>query len=158
MATYAIPVIFLNTNPNSKATFRPGGDAQYVSYLIQGIVNAIADRNEGDEDFETYYRSLIAAEATQLGFSEPLKEKFIRAAHRVIDQELDRIARKILKEARKAARTSKVEYEDLAPVKVGRWEYPARQQINTATGEYFPQTAERNTKRDGSGEWVSLDA
>jgi len=31
----AIPTQFLNTNPNSKATFRPGGDAQYVSYMVQ---------------------------------------------------------------------------------------------------------------------------
>ncbi|ALY10075.1 hypothetical protein RAP15_56 [Arthrobacter phage RAP15] len=41
-------------------------------------------------------------------------------------------------------------YKELAPVKVGRWEYPARQ-------NHFGKT-ERNTKRDGSGEWVEYEA
>ena len=40
-------------------------------------------------------------------------------------------------------------------VKVGRWEYPA---IVTGYAEDGTETLERNTKRDGSGEWVPYTA
>ncbi|ALY10010.1 hypothetical protein FDH62_gp52 [Arthrobacter phage Pumancara] len=43
-------------------------------------------------------------------------------------------------------------------VKVGRWEYPSRtstQGLRGEDGKITPQTVtERNTKRDGSGEWI----
>lgn len=120
----AIPVQFLNTNPNSKATFRPGGDAQYVSYVVQGIANSIADENHGDEDFESYYRALITAEASNFDFSEALKVKFINAASRLIDRELDRIAKKIMREARKAAKASlELRAMEGHLYKIGRWTY-----------------------------------
>ncbi|QDH48957.1 hypothetical protein KDI96_gp52 [Arthrobacter phage Gisselle] len=41
-------------------------------------------------------------------------------------------------------------YKEISPVKVGRWEYPARQ-------NHFGKT-ERNAKRDGSGEWIAYEA
>ncbi|QPO16987.1 hypothetical protein KDJ01_gp56 [Arthrobacter phage Kittykat] len=41
-------------------------------------------------------------------------------------------------------------YKEISPVKVGRWEYPARQ-------NHFGNT-ERNAKRDGSGEWIAYEA
>ncbi len=42
--------------------------------------------------------------------------------------------------------------EDLEPVKVGRWTYPARKRIYTDGAE----VVERNQKRDGSGEWLVM--
>lgn len=157
----SIPVIFLNQNPNSKATFRPGGDAQYVSYVVQGIANSIADENHAGQDFETYYRELIKAEATNFDFSPALKTKFVNAASRLIDRELDRIAKRILKDARKAAKNAKknVVYGEITGhmAKVGRWTYPVRSVQTFVDGKLASETFERNTKTDGSGEWVAVD-
>jgi hypothetical protein len=148
----SIPTQFLNTNPNSKATFRPGGDAQYVSYMVQGIVNSIADENHRGEDFETYYRTLIATEASVFDFSPALQVKFARAATRVVEIELDRIAKKVLKEARKAAKVAKADLEynlmggHLA--KKGRWTYPVAEGTN---GIVYRWT---KVSLDAAGEWV----
>ena len=164
MAAYQIPTEFLNTNPNSKATFRPGGDAAYVSYLLGGIINEIADFGTDKltvgESFEGYIRRVYEGEAGNLGFSEPLKFKFLAAAERILQRELDRQERELIKAAKKAAKSAKakrevVEIIDYAEgVKVGRWVYPAREI------KYSDDTSlvQRNAKRDGSGEWIDLAA
>jgi len=166
MTAYSIPTEFLNTNPNSKATFRPGGDAQYVSYLLGGIINEIADfgpeRLGEGEDFAKYIRRVIRQEAANLGFSDALKAKFLAAAERILQRELDRQERDLIKAAKRAAKTAKaaergahvIEVLDSGTVKVGRWEYPARER------KYSDGTSllQRNAKRDGSGEWISIDA
>lgn len=128
----SIPVQFLNTNPNSKATFRPGGDAQFVSYLLGGIINEIADFGperlpEGD-DFESYIRRIAVNEAANLDFSPALKAKYLRAAHRIVDQAVAAITKADVKAARKAAKqNAKAELELHAMeghlYKIGRWTY-----------------------------------
>lgn len=167
MTAYQIPTEFLNTNPNSKATFRPGGDAQYVSYLLGGIINEIADfgpeRLAAFEDFAMYIRRTIKQEAANLGFSDALKDKFLAAAHRILQRELDRQERELIKAARKAAKAAKKDAETvIAPVyghvaKIGRWVYPVRAIQTVLDGKTIAETFERNTKRDGSGEWVPVD-
>uniref|UniRef100_A0AAU6R646 MazG-like nucleotide pyrophosphohydrolase n=1 Tax=Micrococcus phage Olihed TaxID=3092209 RepID=A0AAU6R646_9CAUD len=162
MTAYSIPTEFLNTNPNSKATFRPGGDAAYVSYLLGGIINEIADFTDSKlgegETFATYIERVTAQEAANLGFSEALKAKFLRAADRVLQRELDRQERELIKAARKAAKTAKarrevIEIIDYAEgIKVGRWVYPAREIKYSDDTELV----QRNAKRDGSGEWIDL--
>ena len=132
MTAYQIPTEFLNTNPNSKATFRPGGDAQFVSYLLGGIINEIADFGperlpEGDT-FETYIERVIVNESMNLGFSDALKVKFLNAARRILQNELDRQERKLIQAAKKAAKVSaKAELELHAMeghlYKIGRWTY-----------------------------------
>ena len=164
MTAYSIPTEFLNTNPNSKATFRPGGDAAYVSYLLGGIINEIADfgpeRAEEGETFAQYIRRVIKGEAANLGFSDALKAKFLAAAERILQRELDRQERDLIKAAKKAAKTAKAKREvieviDYAEgIKVGRWVYPARE-IKYSDETSFIQ---RNAKRDGSGEWIDLPA
>lgn len=156
MTAYQIPTEFLNTNPNSKATFRPGGDAQYVSYLLGGIINEIADFGTDKltvgESFEGYIRRVYQGEAQHLGFSDALKAKFLAAAERVLVKELDRQERELIKAAKKAAKTAKAEVQfnlmggHLA--KKGRWTYPVAEGTD---GKVY-----RNENRDGSGAWVLL--
>lgn len=164
MTAYQIPTEFLNTNPNSKATFRPGGDAAYVSYLLGGIINEIADfgpeRLGEGETFPQYIRRFIKQEAANLGFSDALKYKFEAAAERVLQRELDRQERALIKAAKRAAKTAKagrevVEIIDYAEgIKVGRWVYPAREIKYSDDTELI----QRNAKRDGSGAWIDLTA
>lgn len=152
----SIPTQFLSINPNSKATFRPGGDAQYVSYLLGGIINSIADDNHrsNGEDFETYYHNLIKVEASNLEFSPALKGKFERAANRILDRELDRTAQADTKAARKVAKALlalKDQPLTFNPMgghiaKIGRWTYPVAE---GSDGQVY-----RNLKTDGSGEWT----
>lgn len=160
----SIPTQFLNTNPNSKATFRPGGDAAYVSYLLGGIINEIADfstdRLTAGEDFEGYIRRITSdVVSPELAFSPALRAKFDRAAERILQNELDRQTRADIRAAKKAAKASKGEAvittTEIAPVKVGRWEYPARE-VRISDSDQV--NVERNTKRDGSGEWVAVEA
>ena len=158
MANYKIPTKFRSTTPNSKATFRPGGDAAYVSYLLGGIINEIADFTEDKlsegEDFATYIRRAIRREAENLGFSGALKYKFLVAAKRILQRELDRQAKADVKAARKALKAKRevigIVYSGV--VKVGRWEYPAREIKYSDDTELV----QRNAKRDGSGEWIDL--
>lgn len=161
MTAYQIPAEFLSTNPNSKATFRPGGDAAYVSYLLGGIINEIADFTEDKlaegETFPEYISRLIHQEAANLDFSGALKYKFESAAERVLARELDRQTKAAIKAAKAALKARKtkrevVEILDSGVVKVGRWEYPAREI------KYSDDTSllQRNEKRDGSGAWIDL--
>lgn len=158
----SIPTQFLNTNPNSKATFRPGGDAAYVSYLLGGIINEIADfstdRLTAGEDFSAYIRRIATdVVSPELAFSPALRAKFDRAAERIIEKELDRQTKADVRAAKKAAKASKGEAvittTEAEPVKVGRWTYPTRLVTISDSNEFYH---ERNTKRDGSGEWVEF--
>lgn len=49
----------------------------------------------------------------------------------------------------KAAKPARQSMVTTGTVKVGRWTYPARQSLDG--------TIVRNTKRDGSGEWVGIE-
>ncbi len=156
MTAYQIPTEFLNQNPNSKATFRPGGDAAYVSYLLGGMINWISDYDHStseDRDFETEFRKVAASEELNLGFSDALRAKFRHAADRLILRELDRIERAVLKAAKASAKSATVwvpmEMTGHA-YKIGRWAYPVAEAANPA--EYV-----RNTKVDGSGEWIPAE-
>src|SRR5688572_18899671 len=129
----SIPVEFLNTNPNSKATFRPGGDAAYVSYLLGGIINEIADERQGDQDFESYHRKVVDNVSAELEFSPALKAKFLNAGHRIVSKEIDRRTKATIREAKKAAKVAKkTQPEPVITVhpmgghayKLGRWTYP----------------------------------
>lgn len=152
----SIPTQFLNTNPNSKATFRPGGDAGFVSYLLGGIINEIADfgpaRLEKGEDFKSYMLRVInEVVAPELAFSPALQAKFLRAAYRILDNELERQTKadvRAAKKANKAAAKAEVTYAPMGGhlAKKGRWTYPVAERNDGIVC--------RNTKVDGSGEWI----
>ena len=71
---------------SAKATYRPGHDARHVSYLLQGLVNEVADGRP-------VTKALIGQVAKELP-SEPLRIKFRKAA--------DRFAAKVAAEAKEA--------------------------------------------------------
>lgn len=158
MTGYSIPSEFLNQNPNSKATFRPGGDAMYVSYLLGGIINEMADERQGDQDFETYHRGVVDGQAANLGFSDGLRVKFLNAGHRIVGKEIERRTKADVKAAKKSAKAQKstkrelIEVIETGTVKVGRWEYPARE-LRFSDDIH---TVQRNKNRDGSGEWIDM--
>ena len=71
-----IPAEFASQNPNSKALYRPGGDAQHVSYLLQGLINSYADG-------KPVTKALINGMVKELP-SDRLQAKFLRAAERLV--------------------------------------------------------------------------
>lgn len=123
-----------------RATFRPGHDARMVGQLardlatgdgayvkaITGVTPAVAPSTQEQID--------QVANVIRIRFSPALADKVRSAATRAWER---------------TNRTPAQATEEVAPfpdVKVGRWTYPARR---------VGQVVERNTKRDGSGEWVS---
>lgn len=114
---------------SAKANYRPGHDATHVSNLMMEVISS------GDTS-----RSNRRAIARQLP-SLALQMKLERA---------------ILNYTGKKTRTPKVEvweHDDTTGAKVGRWVYPVQCKVVNGDRVAF----RRNTKRDGSGEWVPVD-
>ncbi len=129
----------------TKATYKPGHDAAHVSYLLQGLIN-----QEADHGRESVTPELIKGQASALP-SEALQAKYLRAADRLFNKPAK--APKATKQADPLLVVEGLEilrWKDRQDVKVGRWYYPAKDAVTTE-GE---QVTLRNTKRDGSGEWV----
>ncbi|MEJ1092185.1 hypothetical protein [Microbacterium istanbulense] len=82
-----IPAEFANQNPNSKALYRPGGDAQHVAHLLQALINSYADG-------QPVTKAVINGLAKGLP-SEPLRTKFFRAAERLVAKQADTAQTKI---------------------------------------------------------------
>lgn len=120
-----------------KSFFRPGHDARHVSNLL---AVAIADNLTWAGAVEQILPALP---------SEALKIKFTGAWNRYQDRQ-----------AKKAQpRKPKPTVTEIAPLeghafKAGRWTYPVRER------RYSDGTivTERNLSRDGSGEWVEVNA
>lgn len=122
----------------------PGHDARHVSNLLGILRNGHDDmQNPANttnwDDAVQELAKTLPTQALTLKFhraADRLADKLVRAAQRQNERD-ERHARK---HAAREAATTPLE------VKVGRWTYPARL---TERG-----LLERNTKRDGSGEWV----
>lgn len=110
---------------HAKSLFLPGHDARMAGQVARAIV-ASTDTKANNELLATLP-------------SEALRRKAV-----------DLVARWGAKADAKA-KADEPRWVKVAPVKVGRWEYPARR--SEPAGEY-----QRNTKRDGSGEWVPVKA
>lgn len=131
-----------NQQTSPKANYRPGHDAAHVSFLLATIVN------HGD-----FSQAAVAEYAKALP-SMPLRQKLERAVDNFV--------------ARQSAkpRQSRTEWVDCDTddYKIGRWTYPVQVEMyrEDAPGLKPGQESEylyfrRNTKRDGSGEWVALE-
>ena len=127
-----------NLTRSPKATFIPGHDAKLVSKLAKQMYVAVRDGDTVEE---------FGLETRVKRFSYALQGK-IHGAFRLAKIRGARVA-----SAKREATHEAAALDDLidaleAPktVKVGRWEYPAKV---TFSGRLL-----RNTKRDGSGEWV----
>lgn len=120
------------------ATYLPGHDARHVSNLLAAIVQS------GD---------LSQANVNQFAKglpSMPLQQKLQTA--------VDNFARR--QAAKKAPKKSGGTWMDVdhTVAKIGRWEYPVQEWVEvTRTGDAPSGQFQRNTKRDGSGEWVPVD-
>lgn len=129
-----------------KANYRPGHDARHAGYVGREAVDAF-DRGQGHWDSKEFYGELP---------SPALRDKALNVARKIIEKRAKAEAQGKDKgddnlKSLKGSRRSDVEKQvgtGLGTVKVGRWTYPARQLENG--------TVERNTARDGSGEWVKV--
>ncbi len=116
---------------SGKATYRPGHDARHAGQVARDAVASFR-AGDGAVDSDEFYMELTGRPA--------LIAKARKMALGLVAKE----------DGKKAARTGrKTEAQaKTGTVKVGRWEYPVRM---TLAGK-----AQRNTKRDGSGDWEAV--
>ncbi len=142
-----------------KALYRPGHDARHVSITFKFVVELAQEANDVNEQ-RRVQDSLLALFA-QLG-SEKLQEKLGRMidnSKHGIDLSFGDSGIYIPFSDNQALGNSGEVYNQLfevvqvfrneEPVKIGRWSYPARFDMTS-------NTTFRNTKTDGSGEWVAV--
>lgn len=115
-----------NENVNGKSNYKPGHDARHAGQVARAII--------ADPSRESALLATLPSVALQTKASNMVTLWSEKAA----------------KKAEKKVAKVKAEWEDLEPVKIGRWTYPTRK--NTKTN-----VVQRNQKKDGSGEWVDLD-
>ena len=127
-----------NLTRTPEAKFLPGHDQRLVSRIAQDLAHARID-----EDYDKV--TFIVGEQAQRWPN--LSDKVENAAWK--------LEAKLVKQAQKRSKQLHAAVEDLdaelettgeLTVKVGRWEYPAK--MNNLGLVW------RNTKRDGSGEWI----
>lgn len=114
-----------------KANYRPGHDARHAGMVGREAVAAF-ERGQGHWDSKEFYTELP---------SPALRDKALNVARKIAEKTgpVDQSRRR---DVEKQYGTG------LGQVKVGRWTYPARELENG--------TFERNTQRDGNGEWVKV--
>lgn len=148
----------------SRSTFAQGHDARMVSLAVHDLVHGGAGGDylgflaetgtHPSTDIQDRMDRVAAAIARR--FSPELSAKYVGAAHTAWAKWTARTEKSEKKAAKKeAAKTAETRVESADDVKVGRWVYPARK-IVRKDGETL--AFQRNTKRDGSGEWVHFSA
>lgn len=127
-----------NLTRTPEAKFLPGHDQRLVSRIAQDLAHA---RISEDYDKVTF----IVGEQAQRWPN--LSDKIENAAWKLESKLIKQAAKKSKKmNAALAALDAELEATGELTVKVGRWDYPAK--LSNAG------LVMRNTKRDGSGEWV----
>ncbi len=135
---------------NKGRIFRPGHDARMVSLLVRDVTSGALSYTKAALDLDltktTDHQSMIdeVVATVEDRFSTALADKTAGALHRAwaISSKTSKAkpAPKAAKEIEKVLETK--------PVKIGRWTYPTR----VVDGVVF-----RNTKTNGSAEWVVPD-
>ena len=126
-----------------KANYRPGHDAAHVSNLLATIVN------HGD-----FSQEAVAEYAKALP-SMPLRQKLEHAVNNYAERQADK--------SNRPSRQSRTEWVDCDThdYKIGRWVYPVQVEMYRRGLEPGQELEyldfRRNTKRDGSGEWIELE-
>lgn len=161
---------------SSKTAYKPGHDARHAGQVARAMAAA---KINGDSTYSPALDTLPSpklrskAEAMAKRIVEQVATKASKAARKPTTRSKSdaadakaaaTLAEKVQAEeaahaealaAEVALRRADIEAQDEAewaetfPVKIGRWTYPTRQ---STTG-----TQERNTKRDGSGEWIAYE-
>lgn len=143
-------------NPTGNV-FAPGHDARMVSLAVKATM--ATDRYLGlSTDTYNDMQAKIDEVASEIHerFGGPLSAKYHAAAMNAWEREAAREQRRQERAARKAAKgkgkgpKTDGEFGQHPDVKIGRWTYPARVRLSDGR-------VERNTKRDGSGEWVEYE-
>ncbi|QHB47223.1 hypothetical protein SEA_APPLECIDER_54 [Arthrobacter phage AppleCider] len=151
---------------SSKTMYKPGHDARHAGNVARAMA---ADYNDAgnEEKLEALPSANLKHKARTMAarLVEKAAKKADRTAARKPSDKPAKPAGKIAEvvAAEEAAHAEETATEVPEPmftddepqgfpgtVKVGRWEYPAKYDANT-------QTTLRNTKRDGSGEWVEFN-
>ncbi|QGH80716.1 hypothetical protein SEA_ZANELLA_59 [Microbacterium phage Zanella] len=131
---------------SAKANYRPGHDAAHVSVLLADFIGK-GDLSQGA--LKPYLAALP---------SDALKFKLQKA--------VDNFATKKAGKAPRAAKETRDEWVDVDTdeYKLGRWTYPVQAlMLKEGIAPKHPgeeseyKDLRRNTKRDGSGEWVALE-
>lgn len=131
---------------NSSSVYLPGHDARHAGQVARAAAARVIETTPTGRPL-TF--AVIDDEDMLDGLSPALKAK--ATAH--IQRLLEKAANKSEKAARVAAQAEGIvqahkSAQKVGSVKIGRWTYPVR----NAAG-----LAQRNTKRDGSGEWVAVE-
>ena len=157
---------------SSKTLYKPGHDARHASLVARDDAASVQEGYERQFSYEDLPTEALrrkaramaerlvaqASKKAQAKASKPATKKATDRAERrataiLVAQEEDRhaaeeAAKRAEIEAELAAADPSYYYEE-SEVKVGRWSYPAR--------TYKDGKVTRNTKRDGSGEWIAYE-
>lgn len=120
-----------------KSNYKPGHDARHAGQVARAMSAVSSD------SWESLLDTLP---------SEPLQRKALGMAERLVAKaEAKKSARREIKaEVEQVIEAERETWTSIDPVQVGRWTYPARKDADG--------NVERNTKRDGSGEWIEVDS
>lgn len=144
---------------NENGNYRPGGDAQHVSALIREIaldalIHTSPDNMIIEHGVKLNIDSGMVEAALQLLPTTALQDK-LRWAVRNVEMGKSRVLRRVASEngfkfqratTASSKKTGTAEGFKTGSVKIGRWNYPTR--------THTDGSVERNTKTDGSGEWI----
>lgn len=128
---------------SAKSYYRPGHDASHVSILLADIIAG----KDLSTDVVAKYKAGLPSDALRIKFE------------RAVDNYADR-------QANRKPRNSRTEWVDCDTYdyKIGRWVYPVQVKMYKVDAQGLKPGQEseylgyrRNTKRDGSGEWVDLE-
>lgn len=128
---------------SGKSQYKPGHDARHAGNVARAILNEDLTPEQATALLDSLGSDALRAKANAM------VENWTAKAEQKAAREVARKAAKAASEEVKAQAKAEVVWTDIDPVRVGRWDYPAR--INNAG---FKQ---RNTKKDGSGEWVDVE-
>lgn len=143
---------------SSKTQYRPGHDARHVGIVARDIAASSQEgyeRTTADSDLgSVLLQGKAQAMADRLlAKKQPQDRKVAKKEAKLAAA--DKVAQEEAEYAEKTAPPEPMFEDEIASgykttegVKVGRWVYPGRQ-------NHFG-VQERNTKRDGSGEWVAV--
>lgn len=147
---------------SAKTQYKPGHDARHASSIGKDLADFWKLNGEGVS------HNML----DELG-SDKLRAKAVSMAKRIVEKPEAKITKSAAKTPAKVQETSSespqevygktaapaeepmwTEYETGITARVGRWEYPGRRYFDSDINEWL---YERNSKRDGSGEWLAAE-
>ena len=152
---------------SSKTMYKPGHDARHAGQVARRIVEkhlsgdaaqaelkALPTANLQHKAGAMVSRLLAKLESKAVAElakkDKPSKAKSEKADKKAAAKLAEKVAQEEEAHAEaEAAAVPEPMWEETYPVKIGRWTYPTRQSTSGVQ--------ERNTKRDGSGEWVPYE-